>query len=346
MSTSVVCKMPGCSMPARTRTNNCEKVLSYCEAHATKELRLKARSELARNSPCSVVGCDRPRFQRRGDRGRFPMYCDIHIDARARPMCSVSGCRKKIYVANDEDLQHQGNSPVCKTHRDPATYACKRCKAQMETVSSSRVCLACRSLQKSVREQRRRERSLTVTSSPMRASNINQARIIAMKKAGWLPMESFPGLDRPWRCRNLSCKHIELVKFKRRRQHACAQCSGRGRNNAPATVYLIVNHELNALKIGWHKRDSDRMDSWRRRGWLKVVSFDVAVGRIASACEKAILHWWRLDLCLGWAVHPDAMGEMHGASETVPLNLVSVEECISRLAAEVHAFPDLMSEVA
>lgn len=274
------------------------------------------------------------------------MYCDIHANPQRRPKCIVIGCGCVCSVGSDNELALMKNPQMCRKHQDGAFRECKRCKTPMASVARSRVCLECRKKQKTVREQRQRERSLTVASAPMRANNIEQGRIIAMKKAGWLPMEPFPGKDRPWRCKNLSCKHIELVKFKRRRQHACAQCSGRGRNNAPATVYLIVNHELNALKIGWHKRDSDRMDSWRRRGWHKVVSFDVAVGRIASACEKAILHWWRLDLCLGWAVHPDAIGEMHGASETVPLDRVSVEECISRLAAEVHAFADLMSEVA
>jgi hypothetical protein len=99
-----------------------------------------------------------------------------------------------------------------------------------------------------------------------------------------------------------------------------------------------VNEALNALKVGRSTVRADRLKDWSRAGWTAVARVDMASGYMARDVEQTIIFHWRKVLCLGWACGPDDMGELHGHSETVPLDRVNIGEVIAmmyRVASEI-----------
>jgi len=59
--------------------------------------------------------------------------------------------------------------------------------------------------------------------------------------------------------------------------------------DSPANVYLIVNRELNAYKIGVTNTETERVTQRTREGWELLKVWPVESGRVAKSIEFVVL---------------------------------------------------------
>lgn len=137
--------------------------------------------------------------------------------------------------------------------------------------------------------------------------------------------------DRPgWRCR-CSCGHEENVITSNLTRGLSKSCGCSGEYGLlpddPAVIYLIVNEDLGAVKIGIAKAGSARLDQHRRHGWREELLVET-VGLEARRAERAVLDLWR-----GHGVPEGVTAEQMpqaGHTETAPVERVDLVE-IKRL---------------
>jgi len=92
-------------------------------------------------------------------------------------------------------------------------------------------------------------------------------------------------------------------------------------------LYLVSNKELNSLKIGISKADSenDRVKSHLDYGWKLEKCWNFEDHSNAQHVEGAAIAWWRNHLKVGPSVRPRDMPQ-GGYTETISLNSVSYVE--------------------
>ncbi len=77
-----------------------------------------------------------------------------------------------------------------------------------------------------------------------------------LRRAGAEPLEAFPGRSRRWkaRCLDPACRAVcypILRSIQRNNSAACPECSEPGFSSlAPSYVYLVINEQLGAAKVG------------------------------------------------------------------------------------------------
>jgi hypothetical protein len=164
-----------------------------------------------------------------------------------------------------------------------------------------------------------------------------------MKRAGYKPMVPFPegGVKARWLSIHLECgKEVSPTLDKISSGfRPCPHCSNHGYNAAmPAIVYLVVNDELGAAKIGICNEGSRRLVDHQRLGWTLARSAMLG-GREAPAVEAAVLRIWRVELMLPIALGADDMPQ-GGWTETMRLKDRSLKLLLSDLRRALDSFDE------
>jgi len=130
---------------------------------------------------------------------------------------------------------------------------------------------------------------------------VDEKDAIKMMKASNLkPIEPYNSATTPWRCVCLKCKREVTPMYSsiREGQGGCKFCADWGIDyTAPGFIYLMVNHELNAIKLGIggerRSRGRDRVKQHEKHGWklYKKMSFETA--DLAFNVEQETLKWLR-----------------------------------------------------
>ncbi|MDD9376489.1 hypothetical protein M8Z33_07350 [Streptomyces sp. ZAF1911] len=159
-----------------------------------------------------------------------------------------------------------------------------------------------------------------------------------MREAGHEPLEVYPGAAHPWRCVHQPCGRTVRPRLHHIRsgQGGCSNCAAHGFNTAaPAVLYVLHHPVLVAVKAGITWSESDRIERFEKRGWLRIRVWPYAIGREAKAVERAVHKHLRDKLGLGPHLDPSAMGAVGGWTETYDAELVPVLELVRLVEAEV-----------
>ncbi|QHC68915.1 hypothetical protein GSU68_19550 (plasmid) [Rathayibacter sp. VKM Ac-2759] len=128
------------------------------------------------------------------------------------------------------------------------------------------------------------------------------------------PIAAYKNSFSPWpsrhKCGNIVSPALQNIKIGK---GICRYCFSNFAYDGPATLYLVADRD--AVKIGCAGRDTDRIPSHERRGWVLVWTMDTPTGDDAYNLEQAVLNWWKNDLHLSPAYTAAAMPQ-GGFSET------------------------------
>ena len=141
-----------------------------------------------------------------------------------------------------------------------------------------------------------------------------------MLAADLTPLEAYSRSDAPWKCNCNKCGRLVTPTYTSIRigQGGCKYCANKGLDYAaPAFLYLMVNLDLGATKIGVgnHKTRVNRIAEHERNGWKLEKRIELNTGDIAFAVEQATLLWIRDDLGLKPCLTPKQMPQ-GGYTET------------------------------
>jgi hypothetical protein len=160
------------------------------------------------------------------------------------------------------------------------------------------------------------------------------ARAIMLNE-GLDPIEPYSGSNQPWMSRHSCGKLVSpTLSNVSAGKGICRYCNSSFPFDGPAVLYLVVDRT--AMKIGCASPDGKRLATHMRYGWLVAWTIDVGFGDEAMNLERAILTWWRQELCLAPAYRPEDLPQT-GYSETALWGAVdptSVLLQVRKLASE------------
>lgn len=153
----------------------------------------------------------------------------------------------------------------------------------------------------------------------------------AMKAAGLIPLEDYPGVHTPWKARCEKCERTVSPHFASvQRGSGCRFCAPYGIDlTQPAILYLITHPEFMASKIGISQASSDRIETHLGYGWKVLKLWSFQSGEKAASAEAVVLSHFRKTLKLPPFLRPRDMPQ-GGFTETVSASAISIEE-ISKL---------------
>ena len=167
--------------------------------------------------------------------------------------------------------------------------------------------------------------------------------------AGLRPLTSYPGDTKaPWRCECQTCgKEVVVTRNGIRKGSGCRYCAKRGFDyTAPGIVYLIVQQDLQAVKVGvtTEKSNNDRVADHQKHGWSVERTWGTPTGETAMDIEQDILDWWRDTLGAPEALTADDMPQ-GGFTETASLFHVDLDETTARIEEMVKALTAVQQPV-
>lgn len=139
-------------------------------------------------------------------------------------------------------------------------------------------------------------------------------------------MEPFPGTDKRWRSKHSCGREVTPTYSNVYAGGGCKFCSDSSfKYDAPGIVYLMVNADFQALKIGITTKESrtDRIHDHELKGWGLIKKWDTETGLDAEIIESAVLKWWRHSLGAPQAL---TSSEMPSGGHTETAALIHVEE--------------------
>jgi len=145
-----------------------------------------------------------------------------------------------------------------------------------------------------------------------------------MRRAGYLPLEPYPGAVHTWRCTHMPCGQEVRARLSkiRRGEGACRYCASYGFNLLnPAVVYALHNSALGAVKVGITGGD-ERIGKYVRNGWTLIHSAGFTAGAAAWAVEQAVLRHIREEMKFSNFLTADQMGVQGGWTETFDADLL------------------------
>ena len=153
-----------------------------------------------------------------------------------------------------------------------------------------------------------------------------------MRSINLKPLVEFPGNNKPWLCKCLTCKNEVTPRWSdvRQGQGGCSNCADYGLNyELSGYLYVITNPKTNSHKIGiansYKTRVSDdRLRRHEKQGWILVNKYDFKKVKAAYEVEKRILKWLRLELGLPFSLTPKQMPQ-GGFTETVSAEYLDVK---------------------
>jgi len=155
------------------------------------------------------------------------------------------------------------------------------------------------------------------------------------RDAGLEPLEPFPGTDKSWRCTHTCGREVKPSYSNVFAGGGCKFCSDSSFNyDAPGIVYLMLNTDYQALKIGITTKHSrtDRIHDHELKGWRLVEKWDTETGLEAEIIESTILKWWRDSLGAPEALTSSQMPS-GGHTETAALIYVDQKTTIELVEA-------------
>jgi len=150
------------------------------------------------------------------------------------------------------------------------------------------------------------------------------------REAGFEPIEPFPGTDKRWKSKHSCGREVSPTYSNIYAGGGCKFCSDSSfKYDAPGIVYLMLNADYQALKIGITTRESrtDRIHDHELKGWSLVQKWDTESGLEAEIIEAAVLKWWRYSLGAPQALTSSQMAS-GGHTETAALVYVDKQTTI------------------
>ena len=163
-----------------------------------------------------------------------------------------------------------------------------------------------------------------------------------MRAAGLEPLEDYPGASKPWRLRCLKCgKEVTPLFSNVRNGSGCKYCALPGiKWDAPAFVYLIHHEKFGSHKVGITGVGirTDRLKGFSALGWETYKTLEFSTGDDAHEVEQMVLYPYREQNFCPYLT-PDLMKPMHGHSETIDAEAVSLLDLwrqIEEVAEEIN----------
>ena len=150
------------------------------------------------------------------------------------------------------------------------------------------------------------------------------------REAGFEPIEPFPGTDKRWKSKHSCGREVNPTYSNVYAGGGCKFCSDSSfKYDAPGIVYLMLNADYQALKIGITTKESrtDRIHDHELKGWSLVQKWETESGLDAEIIETAVLKWWRQSLGAPQALTRSQMAS-GGHTETAALVYVGEQTTI------------------
>jgi len=134
--------------------------------------------------------------------------------------------------------------------------------------------------------------------------------------------------------KKLLCTKCEKEYFQTphsiKRRHGCPDCTTCYIDfEGPTKVYLIVDDIAQKVGITSSSSRRDRLATLQKSGWKEVIKvWEVPLREIALAIEAETVDYWRFEIEAPQAYRN---GERNGASESVKLKFVTVEQTIEKI---------------
>ena len=165
---------------------------------------------------------------------------------------------------------------------------------------------------------------------------------------GLEPLVPYPGSNREWLCRCLSCgsKVEPMYQFVRRGQSGCVPCRwSLDRTGRSAGLYVMVHPVLGAVKVGIGVVVGDRFPrvaQHERNGWVREsVWVGLRDWRVVQGVEREVLRSWR-SAGIEEGARPGDMPQ-GGWTETAPVSRVNLDELVGLVTVLIG---DVADEVA
>ena len=142
--------------------------------------------------------------------------------------------------------------------------------------------------------------------------------VALMLAAGMEPLEPYRNARTPWRSKCVECGEIGTPRFANIRagQRGCRSCNYYGYDiTAPAILYVLINREHDAVKVGVTNQGSLRLRNLSRGGWKPGKVWEFPEGRTPLHVETLVLRRLR-GKGLRQAVSQRDMPGTRGATET------------------------------
>lgn len=160
------------------------------------------------------------------------------------------------------------------------------------------------------------------------------------RNKGFEPLGDFISSKKGIQVRCLNCNKTFLKNYDSLQSgRGCKYCQTAALELlAPAYFYIIVNHDLRALKVGISNlfRKTDRIKAHEKEGWLVLYRQDLDTGELAFELEQRVLTWLRQEKKLGIYLVKDQMPQ-GGWTETVDSGEITLLEIR-------NYFEDLLNE--
>lgn len=116
----------------------------------------------------------------------------------------------------------------------------------------------------------------------------------------------------------------------------CPSCATYGfKPHEPAILYLLMNSNVGAYKVGITNMGTNRVEMFSRSGWTAVCQWDFAEGSVAHTVEQLVLKFVRDELGFGAAVEDKTM-PLGGHTETFQTRGLDVAVLKKRIANIIH----------
>jgi len=140
-----------------------------------------------------------------------------------------------------------------------------------------------------------------------------------MRAAGMEPLEPYKLAKAPWKSKCLACGTIgsPAVANIANGQGGCLVCGNFGFDvRKPTTLYVLLNRQMNAFKVGITNTGSTRLRSLGRVGFVPGKLYRFSHGSEPLHIETLLLRFLRNDLNLRQALSASQMKGVGGATET------------------------------
>jgi hypothetical protein len=253
---------------------------------------------------CGQISSPRPKDVRNGHGCR---YCASNAQWNSRKAASVAR------QANREYLEpFQGAST-------PIRMRCTRCgnevtQAPSVLIEASGYCQRCKP---------------TARFTPEEAVEL-------MRAAGMEPLTPYEAARKPWPALCLKCNTEGAPRLGsiRAGQRGCRVCGNYGYDvRKPTTLYVLVNREHAAIKVGITNTGSVRLKQLARVGWKPGRLYEFEEGITPLRVETLLLRHLRQDLMLQQAVTQTQMRGVGGATETFHNTDVTTRYIYARITA-------------
>lgn len=149
------------------------------------------------------------------------------------------------------------------------------------------------------------------------------------KRKGFEPQGDFINSKKGIQVKCLNCNKTFLKSYDSLQTgRGCKYCQTAALDLlAPAYFYIIVNHDLRALKVGISNlvRRTDRIKAHEKEGWLLLYRQELDTGELAFDLEQKVLTWIRQEKKLGIYLVKDQMPQ-GGWTETVDADEITLLE--------------------